>query len=192
MSIEIPNSAVAVVNIDISTPGGNTADSQLAAIAQELLFDGLTIASKSVGITGLTYPLTGEFTAQIQILNQSGQELDDTDLTSQFNDACNQLGFQVNSFAILQVIGGSSGVNSGTGTQGNVVTTGAGVAANSGPGTAGNPPACGDPALTLWTYPQQWFSCLTSKGLSTIGLLAIGLLIGVILIVGMQRRPTPV
>lgn len=191
MAIEIPNSAAATCEIDISAPSasfGATADSILASLQQELMLDGLTIAQKSISLTGLIFPLTGEFKATIQILNQSGQELDDTDLTQQFMDACNALGLQVNSFAVTQVNSAPSGINSGTGTQGNVVVTGAAPQA-AAPVTQH---VCGDPSWNFAQDPVQWVKCLTQGGLTTVGLLAIGLLIGVVLIVSAQRRPTPV
>lgn len=192
MSVEIPNSAVAVVAVDLTLQSGgfgSTADTVLALIGQELIGDGLTIAQKSVGISGITFPLSGEFSATLQILNQSGQELDDVDLQSQFYDACAQVGVTVNSFGLQQVISGSpSGVNSGTGQQGNVVTTGFGAAASQGtPATH----QCGDPTWSFFDDPAKWLQCLTQKGLSTVGLLAIGLIVGIILIVGIERRPSP-
>jgi hypothetical protein len=189
VSLEIPNSAVAKISVNLSAPNasfGATANSIIADLQSELVFDGLTIAQSDIGLSGISFPLTGNFTAELQILNQSGQELDDTDLLEQFTAACSDLGLQLNSFAVLQIIG-AGGNNSGTGTQGNVTTTGAGTA--QGVGNAGGIPACGDPNLSFWKYPQQWVQCLTQKGLSTVGLLAIGLLVGVILIVAVERRP---
>jgi hypothetical protein len=191
VAIEVPNSAVAVVEVDLTLLSGgfgSTADTVLALIGQELIQDGLTIAQKSVGFSGLTFPISGEFSATLQILNQSGQELDDTDLQAQFQDACDQVSVQVNSFGVQQVIGAPSGVNSGTGQQGNVITTGAGAAA----ATAAATHQCGDPTWTFFQDPAQWLQCLTQKGLSTVGLLAIGLLVGVVLIVGFQKRPTAI
>lgn len=192
MALEIANSSVVVVGVDLTDTHwptlNNSPDNIIAAINDELLGDGLTIGTHTIGFSGLTFALTGNFSATLQILNQSGQELDDTDLQVQFNDACAQEGIQVNGFAPQQIIDGN-GVNSGTGVQGNVVTTGAGVAAASGPGGT---PVCGDPALTFWKYPEAWITCLTQKGLTTVGLVAIGLLVGIVLIVMVQRRPTPV
>lgn len=182
MSIEIPNSAVAVVGVDLSAPSasfGATADSVLNSIQQELQFDGLTVAKKDVGFSGISFPFTGEFTATLQILNQSGQELDDTDLTSQFTDACRSVGVNVNAFGIQQVITPPSGQNSANSSHGNVIVTGAGTETAS----TATQHICGDPSWSFFDDPAQWFQCLTSKGLMSIGLIAIGLLIGVVLIV---------
>lgn len=205
MAVEIPNGNVAVTYVDLTTgPSLSvTPDNVLAAINSELIIDGLTIAKSSVGLSGLLYALTQEFTATLQIANQSGQELDDTDLVSQFNDACQAVGdqfggIQVNAASVQQVVGTPGGVNSGTGTQGNVTVTAAGAAAGAGQKPSAAAYQCGDPTWGFFTdiagtngpsTATQWISCLTQKGLTTVGLLAIGLLIGVVLIVASQNRP---
>jgi hypothetical protein len=169
---------------------GATADSILATLQQDLVADGFTIAQKTVGASGILFPLTGEFSATLQILNQSGQDCDDTDLQASFANACAEEGVQLNSFGALQVVGGGTGTNSGSGAAGNVLSTsGAGNAQASSSGTGTGIPQCGDPALTLWSYPTQYISCITNKGLTSIGLLGIGLLIGVVIIIFMQNRP---
>lgn len=194
MAVEIPNGSVAFLDVDITVLNAaffSTPDSVLSAIAGELIFDGLTIANKSVGLSGLLMPLTGEFSATLQILNQSGQELDDTDLTSQFSTAASDVGgLQVNSQAVTQVVGAPTGVNSGTGSQGNVTITASGAAKQtadtSTPSTAHQ---CGDPTWSGWSDPIQYIKCLTSGALTTFGILAIGLLIGVVLIVVAENKP---
>lgn len=42
---------------------------------------------------------------------------------------------------------------------------------------------CGDPTWSFFDDPTQWLTCLSQKGLSTLGLVFIGLLIGVAFIV---------
>lgn len=193
MAIEIPNGAVASVifkaNIS-SAPFGATADSIITSIGQELIGDGLTIAQSDVGFSGVFFALTGEFSATLQILNQSGQELDDTDLIAQLTDAVAAVGGSIVSAGVAQVVGTGGGQNSHTGSQGNV--TPVGTATGNAPKAGSSAHACGDPSWSFFDDPAQWLSCLTSKGLSTVGLLAIGLIIGIILIVGIERRPTPV
>lgn len=206
MAIEIPNGSVAAYYTDLTTgPSLSvTPDNVLAAINGELIIDGLTIAKSSVGLSGLLYALTQEFTATLQIANQSGQELDDSDLDSQFRDACAAVGeqfggIQVNAGSVLSVTGTPGGVNSGTGTQGNATTiTAAGAAQGVGQKPAGAVYQCGDPTWGFFTDPlgsngpstaSQWLTCLTQKGLTTVGLIAIGLLIGIVLIVASQNRP---
>lgn len=193
MTIEIQNGAVASLEFHILNAWSlGSADATIAKIGQELIGDGLTIVRSDVGFSGIAFPLTGEFSATVQILNQSGQELDDTDLVSQFTDAVNAIGAQLSSAGVTQLVGTGTGQNS-PGSPGNVITTPTGQAGgDGGAGSGNNPPACGDPNLSFFKNPQQYISCLTSKGLSTIGLLAIGLLIGVVLIVVAERRPTPV
>lgn len=192
MAYEIPNGAVAVCTVDItvtSAPFWSTPDSVLGAIGQELVFDGLTIAQKSVGLSAVFFGLDGEFKATLQIANQSGQELDDSDLAGQFADACTTVGgININSFAVTTIVGAPTGTNSGTGTQGNVQVTAAGAAqASVGTGATPAPPStthqCGDPTWSGFQDPVQWLKCLTQGGLTSLGLITIGLIIGVVLIV---------
>lgn len=192
--IEIPNSASAICGFAMqpAAVGQNiftSAQAILAAINDELQGDGLTIANSDIGLTAYSSALSGVISGTVQILNMSGQELDDSDLQAQFTDAAAQENMQVYTFAVQQVIGASTGTNSGTGAAGNVlVTTGAGNA----PGGAANKPAaphqCGDNSWGFLDDPIQWLTCLTQKGLMTTGLLAIGLLIGVVLIIGYQEK----
>lgn len=46
---------------------------------------------------------------------------------------------------------------------------------------------CGDPSWGILDDPGQWFSCLTTKGLSTLGLVFIGLALGLVLVVTSKR-----
>ena len=196
--MDVPNSAVLIASVDLTLNSqglSSSPNSVLAAIQSDINVDGFTIAQRSLGLSAFAFAINGgEFSATLQILNQSGQLADDTDILASFTDACNEEGVTINSFAPLQVIG-SSGANSGTGAAGNVLST---SGAGNVPGSATTPaapqgvPQCGDPALTVWKYPTEWLSCMTTKGLTTAGLLAIGLLLGVVLIVMAQRRPTPV
>jgi hypothetical protein len=190
---EIPNGSVATLEATLYgfTAIGffSSANDVVTKINQELLYDGLTIVRTDIGLSGVSFALTGQFSASLQILNQSGQSLEDSDLINQFADAVTtSTGGSVLSAGVTQIVGSPQGQNNATSSQGNVTVTATGAA--SGVGTmSGNPPVCGDPNLSFLKYPQQWVSCLTSKGLSTVGLLAIGLLVGIILIVGLERRP---
>jgi hypothetical protein len=191
----IPNGSVAVLQYQIGgfhLEGltGSSADGIIARVGQELIFDGLTIAHNDVGGSGISFPLTGEFSGIAQINNQSGQELEDSDLTAQFADAVSVAGGYVITSAVTLIQGGDS-QNSATASHGNVTTTAVGELAKTASSSSGAH-ACGDPSWGFFDDPAQWLSCLTSKGLSTVGLLAIGLIIGIILIVGIERRPTPV
>jgi hypothetical protein len=191
MGVEIPNGAVAtlICSVNISSASfGATADSIIALIRQELIGDGLTIARADVNATGIFFPLTGEFSATFQILNQSGQELDDSDLLSQFSDAVSQIGGNVVTAGVTEVVGSDSGVNSGTGSHGNVTAVGEATGSNNS-ASSSTAHACGDPSWSFFQDPAQYISCLTTKGLSTVGLIAIGLLVGIVLIVAVERRP---
>jgi hypothetical protein len=192
MGNEIPNGAVAVLEYQLNGLlfAGLTPDSVIARIGQELIFDGLTIAQNNVGASGLAFGITGGFSGNMQILNQSGQELDDSDLIAQFASAVTTVGGNVVSAAVTLITGSPSGTNSATAGHGNV--TPAGSIAGTTPAGGSGAHACGDPSWSFFDDPAQWLSCLTSKGLSTVGLLAIGLIIGIILIVGIERRPTPI
>lgn len=64
-------------------------------------------------------------------------------------------------------------------------------------GQPGNPggtgPAshqCGDPSWGFTDDPAQWFTCLSQKGLSTLGLVFIGLALGIVLLVTAQTKKT--
>ena len=192
MPVEISNGTVAVTTVSIggfvgSALTGSTADSIIAKINNELVFDGLTITHYDVTSSGIFFPITGQFSATLQILNQSGQELDDLDLQAQLNDAVTTVGGYVSASAVVQVVGTPGGVNTGTGSMGTTTqTTAAGAAQQTtAPGSSAH--QCGDPSWAWYTDVPKALECLTSKGLSTIGLLAIGLLVGIVLIVGGQK-----
>jgi hypothetical protein len=195
MALEIPNSAVAVCSYQITAAyvganGFKDATAIIAAINDELQGDGLSIAQNDMGGSEFFSLFSGNISGTMQILNQSGQELDDTDLQSQFTDACGQESMSVVTFGVLKVITGSGvGTNSGTGAQGNVSTTGAGVIADQQAAASGAPKihVCGDPTWGFFQDPAQWLKCLTTGGLQTVGLLTIGLVLGVILIFGLAR-----
>jgi hypothetical protein len=195
---EIPNGSVSTLEVTLYGFTGigffANANDVITKINQELLYDGLTIVRTDIGFSGLSFPLTGQFSASLQILNQSGQSLEDADLVNQFTDAVSSAtGGNVLSAGVTQIVGVDDGQNSHASSHGNVTTTATGAAGQTADNSSSSAvPACGDPNLSFFKFPQQWVSCLTSKGLSTVGLLAIGLLIGIILIVGLERRPTPV
>jgi hypothetical protein len=181
MAVEIPNGSVAVVSAQWSVqnnPFFGTADSFISMVQQELVFDGLTISNKQVGLDGLTYPLTGGFSPTLNILNQSGQELDDTDLINQLADAVTASGGTQIAAGVTQVFGSGTSQNTGTGS---TQVTSVGAAQNSQQQQKSGVHQCGDPTWGFFDDPAQWLKCLTTGGLTTVGLLAIGLLAGVIL-----------
>lgn len=187
--MDVPNSAVLVVSVSI-TPmavgatltGG--ADTIIAQIQNDLVADGFTIAQHDTGLSGWTYLITGNFTATLQILNQSGQDADDTDIQASFQTACDENNLSLTQWGPQQVIGGTSGTNSGTGATGNVLSTsGAGNAAAIAAAQKPTVHQCGDPSWSAWQDPVQYIKCMTQSGLTSVGLLAIGLLVGIILIV---------
>lgn len=196
--IEIPNGAVAgyVGQWQIPLVGSESGTWPVpsdiyAAVANELLGDGLTIVFSDPGsfLEQGSLAFGGAFTARMQVYNQSGQELDDTDLVSQIADAVAQAGGTAASGAITDVTGGSSGTNTGTVRTPAGMSTGAGSAAQVAPK---NTHQCGDPSWGFFDDPAAWLKCLTTGGLTTIGLLTIGLIIGVILIVATpQGRLVP-
>jgi|SRR5579859_664733 len=193
MSVAIPNGAVATYK---GTWGHSTAGSlgglllgtvnpttDVGAVGAELTNDGLTIVGSDIS-GQLSAAFGGSYDVTLLILNQSGQELDDTDLIAQVNDAVNVvLGTLPAASSVVAVTSGNSG---GTGSASTVPTV-AGVAAASS-AAAPKVHACGDPSWSFFDDPGQWFSCLATKGLSTLGLVFIGLLVGVILIVASEKR----
>lgn len=67
---------------------------------------------------------------------------------------------------------------------GTAQATGQATAAASQGNTAGGAGhQCGDPTWGFFDDPTQWLTCLSQKGLSTLGLVFVGLLIGVAFIV---------
>jgi hypothetical protein len=196
MSVQIPNGAVATY---VGTWGHGTLGSlgglvlgtvnpqaDIAAVTQELLNDGLTITSSNISTTDqLSAAFGGSYSVTLTILNQSGQELDDTDLIAQVTDALNMLGLQFSGQGVTAVTIASAG---GTGSSQTVPT--ATGQANAAAAAAATPKvyACGDPSWSFFDSPSTWFSCLATKGLSTLGLVFIGLLVGLVLIVSAQRR----
>jgi hypothetical protein len=187
--VEIPNGAVAgyvgqwQIPIAGSESGTWPVPSDIyAAVASELIGDGLTIVFSDPGtfLEQGSLAFGGAFTARMQVYNQSGQELDDSDLVSQIADAVAQTGGTAVSGAITDVTGGASGTNTGT------IKTPAGMSSGAGSGGTSTEKKtahqCGDPSWGFFDDPATWLQCLTTKGLTTVGLLAIGLLIGVILI----------
>jgi hypothetical protein len=198
--VEIPNGAVATYKgvWSISTGIGVVLNSGLPAAADivsmvgaELKFDGLTITSSNIdGESSYNWGVSNSFSPTLQILNQSGQELDDSDLVAQIADAVNGLseGYQGQhvSGGVTQVVAPDTGSNAGRGT---VITTPTGVAAATMTPAKSTVHQCGDPTWGFFDDPAQYIQCLTSKGLTTVGLLAIGLLAGVVLIVAAKNRP---
>lgn len=188
--VDIPNSATAtwqgVLAFGILAGGTTLASDWIGQLRQELSYDGLTIGNYDVG--SVNFFIDGNMPVTLQIINQSGQDLDETDLDSQLSDAVSTIGGKLVSGGVTQVTGGDSGVNSGSGTAGN--TTSFGTVQAAAAAAKSTTHACGDPSWGFFDDPIQWLTCLTSKGLTTIGLLAIGLIVGIILIVGLERRPT--
>lgn len=189
--VEIPNGAVATVILEAKFTGfsifGTSANQMIPLIGNELIGDGLTIGQSDISAgTSLAFPITGNLQATLQIINQSGQELDESDLLGQLSDAVTQAGGILLTAGVTGVTGTDSGVNSGTGSHGNVTPLGQATAP---PPSSSSAHACGDPSWSFFQDPAQYISCLTTKGLSTIGLIAIGLLVGIVLIVAVERRP---
>jgi hypothetical protein len=196
MAVEIPNGAVATY---VGTWGHSTLGSlgglilgtvnptaDIGAVGAELLNDGLTITSSDVA-GGLGAAFGGSYTVTLTILNQSGNELDDADLVAQVADAVHMaIGTYPASAGVTAVTTASAG---GTGSS-QTVPTAAGQAQKSA-AAASTPKtfACGDPSWGFFDAPAQWVQCLAGKGLSTLGLVFIGLLVGVVLIVAVPRRP---
>ena len=89
MPVEIPNGAVAQVSamwsFGVLAGSANLASTMIAQVGQELLFDGLAVNNYDAG--SLNFFWDGNLPVTLWILNQSGQELDDSDLCSQLADA---------------------------------------------------------------------------------------------------------
>lgn len=183
MAVEIPNGAAVSYHgtWPQSLSGSFGIGSDVADIGRQLLDDGLAIITYNRSVLGILGG--GAYDIDVQILNQSGQDLDDTDLVSQVADAVNQVtGAYPQAGVVTSVTHAGSGVNTGTG-QAAPQQTVAGVALGATQAAATKTHQCGDPTWSFFDDPGQWLTCLTTKGLTTIGLLAIGLIIGVILIV---------
>lgn len=194
MSIAIPNGAVATYVAVWSWPildgATHLASTMIAQVGQELVFDGLAINNYNAG--NINFFWDGNLPVTVQILNQSGQELDDSDMVAQVADAVASTGGTQTTAYVSDVTGGGDGTNTGTGQT--HATTPSGQAGGSAPGGTSTPAApstahqCGDPTWAWYSDIPQAISCMESKLLGTLGLLFIGLIIGVVLIVGVDTK----
>lgn len=200
MAQDVPNSAVLVAGVDLGVsaflsqtpnlPVVTNPDSIINVLATDMVVDGFTITAKTTVTDTLGFTITGKFHTTLQILNQSGQDCDSLDIQKSLQDACNEEGVDLNGFSPQQVVTGSGdGTNSGSGSAGNTLsTTGAGTLAQQEKKTSSGAPQCGDPALTLWEYPVEYISCMTNKALASVGILFIGLIIGVVVLILVQKK----
>lgn len=194
--MEIPNGAIATYTgtwppmpTTIGSPLAFLFDSAkdvIQRVSQELVNDGLTLLNYNVTAGDNPVFVQGPFQVVLSVLNQSGQELDDNDLKAQINDA---VVVATGSGAISASVTDVTQGNAGGSHQSTTVPTGQpGQTAPAGsPGGKGH--ACGDPSWSFFDDPGQYFSCLATKGLSTLGLVFIGLLVGIILIVAVEKKP---
>lgn len=191
MSIAIPNGAVVtyktVWSFGVLAGSTNLASTMIANVGQELVFDGLAINNYDAG--NFNFFLDGNLSVTLQILNQSGQELDDTDLQAQITDAVAAAG---GTFV-------SGNVSDCTGCDGDGTNTGTGQTHATPSGTAGTTQQqqqkgtttvhqCGDPTWSWYQDLPQAINCMTSKILGTMGILFIGLIVGVVLIVAAEEH----
>ena len=192
MAVEIPNGAVVtyktVWSFGVLAGSTNLASTMIAQVGQELVFDGLAI--NNYNASNFNFFFDGNLPVTLQILNQSGQELDDSDLSAQVADAVAAAGgTQVSGF-----------VSDCTGCDGNGTNTGTGQSHATPSGTADTTQQqqqqkpgstthqCGDPSWSWYQDLPQAVNCMTSKILGTMGLLFIGLIIGVVLIVAAEEH----
>ena len=197
MSIDIPNGAAATCHIDVTDLQwptlNNSPDSILALIQNDMQVDGFIIANKNLDLSALAFAATGEFSGTLNIINQSGQDCDDVDLKSSWDDSCAAHNAQDNAFAVLSVCSGTSQNTGTTNSTGGCAVTPGGQAVNQGnakcPNGVPSVHNCGDPCWGITDDFVQYLKCLSQGGLTTIGLLAIGLVLGVVLIFGVKNRP---
>ena len=188
MSVEIPNGAVAVYRAQFQTPWGSFTTDFMAVVSRHLADDGLTLINYQVN-NSFAVMAGSPADVSLNILNGSGQELDDSDLDAQFSDAITQSNGTPIGGGLVSVTAPDSGINTGSGSK--TTTTAVGQVLASQQAAAQNAPTvhqCGDPTWSFFQDPVQWIKCLTTGGLTTVGLLAIGLLVGVVLIVTAQKR----
>lgn len=184
--VEIPNGAVAdydtVWSFGVLAGSTNLVSTMIANVNAELVFDGLVINNYNAG--NFNFFLDGNLSAHLQIANQSGQELDETDLNAQLADAVASAGGTWVSGNVSGLTTPSTGTNTGSG---QVYTpTTSGTAQQQQQQTAKPASAthqCGDPTWSWYQDLPQAISCMETKLLGTMGLLFIGLIIGVVLIV---------
>lgn len=161
-----------------------SADQFLSDVGGHLIDDGLTILNSQINGAFLASLEIGPLTVVLTVLNQQGQELDDTDFMASMTDAVHMSGGTI----VSQSITGLTGASSGGSSSAQTIPTGQPGQVAGGPGTA-KTFACGDPSWSFFDSPGTWFQCLASKGLSTLGLVFIGLMVGIVLIVTAQKRP---
>jgi hypothetical protein len=183
MPIDIPNGAIATYT---GTWGlglhFRSADSFVSDVGKNLGAAGLTVLSADVSGGFLASLEVAPITVILKVLNQSGIDMDDADFLQAMTDACSGAGVTIVSQSITATALGSAGGSH----QADVPTGQPGQVPPVGPGSKAH--ACGDPSWSFFDDPGQWFSCLASKGLSTLGLLFIGLLVGVVLVVAAEKK----
>jgi hypothetical protein len=171
----IPNGAIVSYSGTWPNTTAFTPDAVVGDVNQTLQISGWVILSYQItsdvlGMLGLNET----FQLIAQIANQSGMDVDGTVFLGILDDA------------VTQETGApfSESITGVTGANGTPIATGQGgqtapVAAAAG--TAGF--ACGDPSWGFFQNPVQWVKCLASGATSTLGLIFIGLLVGIVLIV---------
>lgn len=166
----------------------NLASTMIAQVSQELVFDGLAITNYDAG--NFNFFFDGNLPVTLQIANQSGAELDETDLNVQVADAVAQAGGTWVSGSVTDCTGcDGDGTNTGTGQS---HATNSGIAQQAAAAAAAKPSStvhqCGDPTWAWYSDLPQAISCMTSKLLGTLGILFIGLIVGVVLIVAAEEH----
>lgn len=187
--IEIPNGSVAEVKVvwsfGVLAGSTNLASTLISQVGSELVYDGLVINNYDAG--NLNFFFDGNMPATLNILNQSGQELDESDMMAQVADAVSSAGGTQVSFAVTKLTGPQGGVNTGTG-QTQSTPSGIAIQASTPTPSGSGAHQCGDPSWAWYTDIPQAVNCATNKLLSTIGILFIGLIIGVVLIVAGEKK----
>lgn len=165
----------------------NLASTMVSQVSQELVFDGLAVTNYDAG--NFNFFFDGNLPVTLQIANQSGQELDETDLNAQVADAVAAAGGTWVSGSVTDCTGcDGDGTNTGTG-QSHPTNSGTEQTSQAPPKPAASGVhQCGDPTWAWYTDLPQAINCATSKVLGTAGVLFIGLLIGVVLIVAAEEH----
>lgn len=149
------------------------------AVLSDIAGAGLTVRGKTGGFNFLNSALGTPFDIQLtlQVTNGVGFNTPDDIISVIRHFVYNEEGNYpiADSIPYIQDPGGQQQVT------GQPITT----------GTAATPAAhaCGDPSWGFFDDPGQYISCLSTKGLSTLGLVFIGLLIGVAFIVYAENKP---
>lgn len=156
--------------------------STINQVAAFLTAAGFTVLNSSNDAGFAAIGLNTPYTVKLTLRMDNGTDVDSDNLLFVINDAVHNVTGNDQSQAYIADVTPPNGATVRTLTPAQQQSLAGSGAAKSGAH------ACGDPSWGFFDDPGQWISCLTSKGLSSLGLVFIGLAVGVVLLVTAQTK----